>query len=574
MTTDSDFAARLLQETIAASDTEAEGALRAEVFTRLVAARLEVSGTFEDPEAVHYRARGLEVSGYALDDDPKVVHLFATDYRGTGDTESLSNTAIGQAFSRLQNFALRSMDGLAAKLEETSSAYELARLLESRASSLRELRLYLLSDARARDPRFEVDEVPGFDTSYSLWDFERIKRHDLSGEERAPIELDLVAEVESPVECVRGPSSGQQRVLLMVLPGEFIAATYEQFGPKLLERNVRAFLQARGSVNKGIRGTILHEPERFLAYNNGISATASRVELSQDSREVRRISDFQIVNGGQTTATLHHAATRDRADLSQVFVQMKLTVVDEDYIDEIVPFISQYSNSQNRVTGADLSSNDVFYVRLESLSRSVWAPPRDGAQRQTRWFFERARGQFADEVGRQRTTARRRQFRAMNPANQKFTKLDLAKVEHTWLLLPHVVSLGGEKNFKAFLTRAQLAPPPPPDVSYFQVLVGKLITFRTAEKIVSAQTWYGGYRANIVPYALAYLVHASEPSINPSQIWRDQTLSDQAHQQIARAAELVWDVLADPPPSVRNIGEWSKKLDCWKRVEEAALPKG
>jgi hypothetical protein len=102
-------------------------------------------------------------------------------------------------------------------------------------------------------------------------------------------------------------------------------------------------LQLKGAVNRGIRETLIHLPERFLAYNNGISATASKVELRDlgGVSGIRRIHDFQIVNGGQTTASIHSSLMKKESDLTKVFVQMKLTVVEPQHLQEVVPEISR-----------------------------------------------------------------------------------------------------------------------------------------------------------------------------------------------------------------------------------------
>ena len=332
---------------------------------------------------------------------------------------------------------------------------------------------------------------------------------------------------------------------------------------------MRSFLQARGNTNRGIRETILKQPDRFLAFNNGISATArsiSFVRSGDGSLAVARIDDLQIVNGGQTTASLAAALHRDGADLSHVAVQMKLTVVEPETMDELVPYISQYSNTQNRVTGADFSSNAPFHIAIEGLSRSIWAPAPEGTQRQTHWFYERARGQFADELARARTPAQKREFKAKNPPSQKVTKTDLAKFENSWEQRPHVVSLGAEKNYEEF--RLRLADNErQPDVAYFERLGAKAILFRTAEKLISAQK-FGGYRANIVTYTIAKLSHATSHRLDLAAIWKGQRLSDATAEAVTEISRLVFAVITDPPERVRNISEWCKRLDCWKRVEE------
>ena len=143
-------------------------------------------------------------------------------------------------------------------------------------------------------------------------------------------------------------------------------------GPRLLEQNVRVFLQARSKVNRGIRDTLIHDPEMFFAYNNGITATAQAVDIRHDrgSLLLQRMTNFQIVNGGQTTASIHSAMRKAR-DLSQTYVQMKLSVVDSDRATVIVPKISEYANSQNRVMASDFFANHPFHIRVENFSRKA-----------------------------------------------------------------------------------------------------------------------------------------------------------------------------------------------------------
>lgn len=253
--------------------------------------------------------------------------------------------------------------------------------------------------------------------------------------------------------------------------------------------------------------------------------------------------------------------------MSEVNVQAKLTVVGADHVDEMVPHISMYSNTQNKVTGADFSANDPFHVKVEEIARSVWAPAPEGTQRQTHWFYERARGQFADEYSRAGTKAKQRQFKLANPPRQKLTKTDLAKFEHSWEQLPHLVSLGAEKNFREFMLRLAQRPNLVPDVEYFQRLVAKAILFRSTERLVSAQR-FGGYRANIVTYTVAKLVHATAHRIDLDRIWRDQQLSTTTEGAIAELSPACHDVIVNPSGRVRHIGEWCKKLDCWKVIEE------
>ena len=223
------------------------------------------------------------------------------------------------------------------------------------------------------------------------------------------------------------------------------------------------------------------------------------------------------MNGGQTTASLL-ATNRGRADLSHVYVAAKLIEIETgDVHDELVRNVSRFANSQNRISEADFSANDPFHVRIEELSRTVWAPAADGTQRQTKWFYERARGQYQDARALETTPARRRGFASENPTRQRFTKTDLAKFENTWDQLPHIVSRGAQKNFSDFMIRLSVRDQMAVDRAYFERLVGKAILFRAAERIVQQQN-FGGYRANIVTYTLSLLSNATSQRIDLDRI--------------------------------------------------------
>src|SRR6185312_2397647 len=156
------------------------------------------------------------------------------------------------------------------------------------------------------------------------------------------------------------------------------------------------------------------------------------------------------------------------SDLSEILVPAKITVVDGKLLDDLVPRISRYANSQNVIREADFEANSPFHVSLERLSRSVWAPAPDGGTRQTHWYYERVRGQYQVDLARQRPPARRRDFRLENPANQRFSKTDVAKYEMTYLGHPHVVSLGAEKCFQRWTLEVVAKAQEGPDIPSFR----------------------------------------------------------------------------------------------------------
>ena len=275
-----------------------------------------------------------------------------------------------------------------------------------------------------------------------VWDHQRLFRAQASGLSCEPITIDIEERLGESLPCLEvPPETTDYRAYLAIVPGTLLHNLYHEFGSRLLELNVRSFLMLRGKVNKGIRKTILEQPERFLAYNNGLCITARSLELA-DRRDggmaIRGITGVQIVNGGQTVATIHRAGHVDRADLSRVFVQAKITVVNEAQIGTLVPLVSRFANSQNKVNEADFSANSKYHVKLQQLSETVWCPAEA-----TRWFYERARGQYQVARAREGTTPmRKKAFDSRTPSKQKFDKVQLAKYVNTWRQLPYVVSRG------------------------------------------------------------------------------------------------------------------------------------
>ncbi len=560
------------QVTLAASVEGSEQGLT-EAFTYYMVDILTDAGELEDADVATYQSVGARASGFSLSEDESTLWLLLADYRSDIDVQSLTRTDLDIHFRRMTAFLERARDGLWRQLEESAPSWDMAHRISNAWDQVGEIRMVLLTNSALRAPIGDAVDLNGRTVIHSVWDLDRLHKLASSGRAQEPISINLMELWGEPVASL-GPEGapGIYDTYLLMLPGELLAKIYEIHGPRLLELNVRSFLQARGKVNQGIQRTISNEPDRFLAYNNGISMTASSVEvcdLPSGGRAVAAISDLQIVNGGQTTASLHYAKVKNKADLSRVFIQAKLSVVDPDRLDDLVPKISEFANSQNKVNLADFRANDPFHVEVERLSRTIWAPGKSGTGDMTRWFYERARGQYADAYARERTPARQRQFRATHPQSQKFTKTDLAKFENTWDQLPWLVAWGAEKNFREFtLQLAKRGASFKPDQHYFERLIAKATIFRQAEKIIGSLQ-LGGYRAQTVTYTLAKLFHETGQTINLAAIWRTQTITPAFAHAIADLGPRVHAALFDTAGS-RNISEWAKKEECWKSVLDIA----
>ena len=313
----------------------------------------------------------------------------------------------------------------------------------------------------------------------------------------------------------------------------------------------------------------------FLAYNNGITVTANKVELIVDengNKSISDIKDFQVVNGGQTVASLWHTAVKNKASIGNVFLQMKLTVVSRpEMIDEIAPLISKYSNAQNAVNTADFSANDPFHRDLEAIATSVYAPDPTGGNKQTIWFYERARGSFAETRARERTPARIKAWDQINPRRQRFDKLVVAKLENTWLKIPHIVSLGGQKNFAHFTVHVEerIAADNAIEVdsNYFKNLIAKYIIWKNTEKIITAQKT-PGYRANVVTYSLCWILLNQPDEINLKEVWDKQEIGQSLTNVIDIVTRRVRAVITN---TQGNVTEYCKKPELWQKIKKMKI---
>lgn len=562
-----DFANDLVQNVI--TTAEAETLSPHDVFAEQVLGDLEALGLIDEGFLGYYKSHGIEASAYGFSEAMNSLDIFLVSFRQFPLLQQIGKTEVSSLAKRVVNYLARAAKGLAGEIDPSADAHDMAMAVAQYLSEVDSVRAFIITNDISTVSAIEASEVLGKPVAFEVWDVRRLHRVATSGVLHEPIAV----EFDPPLPCLSTPRvDNDYSVFLTIVPGEMLARVYSEYGNRLLELNVRSFLQLKGSVNRGIRETLLHAPERFLAYNNGISATASRVDLvklESGGQAIQRVHDLQIVNGGQTTASIQNSFVKGESKLENVLVQMKLTQVNPSLLDEIVPEISRYSNTQNKVTIVDFSSNHPYHVELEKLTRSLWAPAVDGTGQETKWFYERARGQYADLLNKEKTPAKQKKFKLVYPPKQKFAKTDVAKWENSWGQLPHYVSRGAEKNFRAFMdeiNRTKSAAPTT-DIAFVKRLIAKGILFKECERIVTAQQ-FGGYRANIVTYSIAKLSKATEMRIDFDRIWRDQAISDAVESSLVEISKLVYGVISSPPKGTTHVGEWTKKEACWSQIQE------
>lgn len=590
-----------LEDTRATEESEANGTVAS--FVKICALKLFEGDVLPEYTPCYYQGSGyrnaaLRVDGYVYDEHDGAFYMLVASYSGSSESETLIGSDAKVSLDRCRAFASHSIEyDLATKIEISTEAYDLANYIKEQAQYISKIIVILLTDmslseranlseettftrGKLRKSKrigiLDTEPILSIEVEYKIWDMPRFYRIFAVGEGREEIIIDFNDFIAGGVPCLPANSTGDNaecRSYLCTVPGNVIADLYDEYGSRMLEGNVRSFLGRRG-VNKDIRNTILNEPDKFFVYNNGLSATA--IEAVVENGRLLFARDLQIVNGGQTTATLSATRRSSGTDLSKISVLMKLTQVAPEIAASIIPIISRSANNQNKINAADFFSTHEYHVRLEQISRRKFAPTKNGAQHETHWFYERARGQYI-QATMNMNKAEERKFATQNPKDQVVTKTDLAKVLSAWYEYPHIVSKGAEANFGEFAKRTEAQWEARRDNfndSYFQDAIALVIMYRATDKLIPKQPWYdNGYKANIVAYTnalLHYLIEKWYPgkSLDLQKIWQKQKCSDVLLQQITILTEKVYYTITSSSRMIENVTQWCKQTGCWESVKD------
>jgi hypothetical protein len=570
-------------------EADASGVMMVEAFFDQMTERLTEAGELEVADRAFYQsgegAQRVRLDGYA--GDPRgcdgVLGLIVCDFVDSDEIQTFAKTDLPPILNPLIRFLGKARtEGFRDSLNEVSPAFQVSDLIINTWSQVTKVKLILVSNRHyiGRDDAVKLSSAGDVPITYSVWDLARFERFDRSGQAREDIVIDFEKDFGGALPALKASQAGAAlESYLAIVPGQQLAEIYDRWGARLLEANVRSFLQARAKTNKGIQKTIREEPELFFPYNNGLSATADDVSCvrAAGGLAIASISNLQIVNGAQTTGSIHAALKSARDSLARVYVQMKLTIVPPDRSEEIVPKISEYANTQNKVNAADFFSNHPFHVRMEQFSRHVIFAAREGERHDSKWFYERSRGQYINARSRL-TAAQLKKFDLEFPKSQLFSKTELAKFEFSASGHPHVVSRGAQKNFAEFargIGEAWSKSDAQYDELWFKRLIAKALIFRRLEAEVPRQPWYeGGYRANIVTYAMAKVFHdanGEKQVLDLDTVWRRQTVQAPLVRALLVSAREAHDVITHPPSGLRNMSEWAKQQGCWSQLKGRTL---
>ncbi|WP_455284410.1 AIPR family protein [Cupriavidus necator] len=541
----------------------------------------EIGMTFE-PAPCHFQGKLgnaiLRLSGYALSDDQDQLDLFVSLYEGVDEVTPVPDSETKIAVEQCLRFLALCAEGkMAPRLEPSSDARSLAETLQAIYNELEQIRVFVLTDKVARSKSFRTRDIGGKAVRLEVMDIERLYRHVSEGKPRDELVVDFAEVSGAPLPCVYVPGEDYDYALT-AMPGEALRMLYEKFGARLLEANVRSFLSVKGtkSVNAGIQSTLRSAPSRFMAYNNGIVIVADEMRFgaaADGSSGIAWLKGLQIVNGGQTTASIYFAKRRfPETELGKVRVPAKIIVMktqQQAQEEALVSDISRFANSQNAVRQSDLSANKPFHVEMEKLSLSVYCPDGVG-----RWFYERAAGSYNTMLAREGTTpAKLKALKEDIPPSRKITKTDLAKYITAWDKRPDIVSLGSQKNFDRFM--ASIAGPegvdaPQLTVADYKAMIAKAKLFRETQKI--ARPMFKAGQANVAAYAISVLADKLGDRLDLERVWGQQGGSPELMAQITTWAQEVNEIFVQTAGG-RLISEWAKKPECREIVMSSTFSK-
>lgn len=562
---------------------EGEGVFKEDVFTTHVVDLLSESGDTEGPVLCNYsllNERGnleVKINAYAIKENNESLDLFITLYRDTRNLFNLNKAETQGLLKQLSRFAANSLKGYDDTIDKSHPAFSLHKDIKKHCKHFDRINLFILTNGHVTYEPPQDHEIKGFDdiaVIIHIWDIERIYRLVKSNSGREPIEIDFEELFDSTLPCLRMPVENEvYECYLAIVPGRILATLYRNYSTRLLESNVRAFLQQTGSVNKGIRDTIMHKPYMFLPYNNGLAVTAQDVStrMVDGQLEITAIKDLQIVNGGQTTASLFHTEKKSKVKLNDVYVQMKLTVIkDENRKAAEVPNISRFANSQNKVSELDLTSNHPYLQRIEELSRTTYAVDPSNPNRQTLWFFERVKGQYREMINKESKKSNQEAYKYKYPASQVFGKSDIAKYINIWHRLPHLVSRGAQKNYVAFLDSVQKELGKKlPNRTFYEDLIANAILFLATDELFGRKNKNAIGDTNLksftVAYTLAYFHERTDNCLDLKKIWDTQSVPAILLNFLSRLIKLVYKYLASDKNGL--ISEIAKSEKFWTSLK-------
>lgn len=547
---------------------------KTELASRIIEYMID-NGEVGAPDLCRFKKTKARLTAYDYNDEAESLDLFYF-IKADNIAGKINRERINKGFEYLTTFYNEAMAGKLFRgqsIDINDEISEVADLVKSTKGKIQQLRLYIITDGLT-----EPSSIPeAFESNheellyeYDVWDIQRIFQQYQINSGKVKVEIDFPNLYKTELQCIRMVDKNPVvDSYLTIIPGLILANIYKRYSQALLEKNVRTFLQFKGKVNKNIRKTLRENPKMFFSYNNGISTTARKIDIHEVGRAcfITKIYDWQIVNGGQTTASIAALLNDKKVDLSQVDVPMKVSVIhDKENYSSIVKDISTFANSQTSIKNSDFTANDPYLIELEKMSRTIIIPGCSYYSG-TKWFFERMRGQYID-TKEQLNRIEAKAFVNEYPKKHRITKTDIAKYEAAWNKHPYDACRGAELTFKQFATKIKKNRPAVTE-SYYKCLIAKCIIYQKIDDFVSYKS-HKGYKANMDAYIMSSISYLSNGNLDFDYIWEHQKLHEELERKIDELIPIVWRHLTSTDKyGISNVLAWSRKTECWDKLKTA-----
>ena len=551
-------------------------------FTEKVVEHMSAVGmTFDDFEVLTYhekiRNANMRLNGFSLDQNAENLDLYVSLFGAYSVPTAIPDLKIKDAFTQCLRFVSNCVEGrLDEDIKEGDAAYGLSQTLKAAYTSLDQIRVFVITDGVAKTRKYKSEEIQGKIVKLDLVDIQRLYNHWVEDKEMDELAVNFNEEFDISLPClwVDADSVSNYEYGLTIFSGDMLQYLYEKHGTRILQANVRSFLQERGKVNKEISQTLRNEPDSFMAYNNGLVIVADEVRFGDHNgvRGISYIRGIQIVNGGQTTASMFFTTRKfPQTDLSDVRIAAKIIKIsDEPEIENFIGNVARFANLANPVRDSDLTSNHKFHVNFEHFAGKVFCP--DGV---TQWFYERSTGSYNVMLNRKTSTpAQRKKLQEQFPTSRKVIKTNLAKYYCAWHGHPYEVSKGAQKCFKFFMDEFVDANNMPIETNDdYKKAIAIAILFKGVEKLVKYdKIRFKAFQANITAYTVSVFSKNYANSIDLMRIWDRQELSAPLAEFVQALAVKVEKNLESTSEG-RMISEWAKKPECWQTIKDVTPDK-
>lgn len=563
-------------------------ASKAQIFTQKIGSYLEQDGDVADITWSEYIQPDIEFSGYAYDEERKLLTIVGSQFFPGEHIETLTKDMYERKFKKMKLFFEETTDAnspLYSIMSPTDEAVESARYIYELFNSNKIQRLMFLiitNGTLTRNTKvIPFETVKNLRADFQVFDLNDIYRISTQENNLQEIEVSINDYTDEGLLCLTASLETQDYAsYLVVMPGSVLAKIYDQYGQKLLEQNVRTFLQFKGNTNKKMQITIKAEPERFFAYNNGLTCTASSIEVEKQSNilKIVRLNGLQIVNGGQTTSVIYNCY-KNKIDINNVFVQMKLSVVSkEDEYADFVGKVARYANSQNPVKESDFFSNSPFHKTFKEISERIWAPMSGGQQIKNKWYYERTRGQYLNEKAKYIRDGKEKEFLLRYPKEQMVDKHLLAKTEMIFSDFPHLSTKTNQafpkfaKQIEDMLEKDALSI----NEAYFKEAIAKIILTKKTDRIIAEAEWAKSrksVRAYIKAYSLAILnkyINEHGSYFNYTDIWDRQDISDDMEKVLNICINVIKSYI-EAQENEADLREKFSREYTWKEIQKLSL---